>query len=404
MRFGARRNYRVAQHRGAWLGQSRCLMTSRVGLKDVDYFVFGIGFGASLVLAGWALRQYGPGLRFRQADSGKNVLSAEEMLVRHDWARFCISLGGLLSIAGGLLLASTVITLLIRPSDRTGAIVAIVLFGLVLLGVAIWIGVFLSQHQKLGFRRAASSQALSSATRSNDADRYVDADPRDQDEPRVDSSEEQIAAQDPTPASSMSLRHQQNRRRVGLVEPPVPSRDEVELENETPNDFEQTSERRPARQRDSSLGNVRFARPPQARNTSDQRLTENGIEESEDHDPETGAESLSLDSPAPEDAHARSGSDERDTFVSREPARPSGDDVVSSVTVRETSRETSPTADDDIQEPFSSSDEGGVKDQDEPISSTDARGQRDTAGANLKIRRGSRSQIQRKEDGEYLSD
>jgi hypothetical protein len=404
MRLVARRNHRVAHKSDSCLGRSRCLTTSRVGLKDVDYFVFGIGFGASLVLAGWALRQYGPGLRFRQADSGKNVLSAEEMLVRHDWARFCISLGGLLSIAGGLLLASTVVTLLIRPSDRTGAIVAIVLFGLVLLGVAIWIGIFLSQHQKLGFRRAASSHVLSSATRSNDADQYVDADPRDGDEPRVDSSGEQIAAQDPTPASSMSLRHRQNRRRVVSVERPLPSRDDVEFENEPPNDFEQTSKRRPARQRNSSLGNVRFARPPRARNTSDQRLTENGIEESEDHDPETEAESLFLDSPGPEDAHERSGSDERDAFASPQPAHPSGDDVVSSVTVQETSPETSPTADDDIQEPFSSSDEGEAKDQDEPISSTDARGQRDTAVANLKMRRGSRSQIQRKEDGDYLSD
>ncbi|HWV35920.1 MAG TPA: hypothetical protein VNZ55_09805, partial [Thermomicrobiales bacterium] len=122
----------------------------------MDYFIFGIGFGASLVLLGWGLHQYGPGLRFRRDDADKEVLRAEEMILRQDWTRFCTALGALLLVAGAIVLLATVVTLLVRPSDRVGSIIAGTLFVLVLAGVAVWIGLFVNQHQGLGFRSEAS--------------------------------------------------------------------------------------------------------------------------------------------------------------------------------------------------------------------------------------------------------
>ena len=132
---------------------------ARLGCGDwetVDYFIFGIGFGASLVLLGWGLHQYGPGLRFRRDDADKEVLRAEEMILRQDWTRFCTALGALLLVAGAIVLLATVVTLLVRPSDRVGSIIAGTLFVLVLAGVAVWIGLFVNQHQGLGFRSEAS--------------------------------------------------------------------------------------------------------------------------------------------------------------------------------------------------------------------------------------------------------
>jgi len=386
----------------------------------VDYFVFGIGFGASLVLAGWALRQYGPGLRFRQANSGKDVLRAAEMLVRHDWTRFCISLGGLLSIAGTLLLASTVITLLIRPSDRTGAIVSVILFGLVLLGVAIWIGVFLSQHQRLGFRRDTSSRAFTAANHTDESDRYLDLDRREPDEAGAEETEDQIAAQVVTPASSMSLRHQQNRRRIGPIERQAsPVEVEVDAENiqdEGKIDLEQSQEPGPILRTDSTassaLGGIRFSRPPQPANTGDQQVEQDGPVSTDE--PGHGVASTAPDSDAsdsPESSQSpdanRSRSQPGDVpkaATTAESELASGEDVVSSVTIRETPAKDVSVSHEEAQEPASTSDAEAVEDKDEPISTVDAYGRRDTALANLRMRRGDRFQTQHRDDSERSRD
>ncbi|MGB3330643.1 MAG: hypothetical protein WBA46_16905, partial [Thermomicrobiales bacterium] len=110
---GARTNLSVASR----------LAVHRVGWKRdfVDYLVFGVGFGSTLVLLGWVLRQFGPAMRYR--DTPDEVLGAEQLLERNDWQRFCIAIGALLSVCGAVMLLVTLITLLIRPADRTGTII-----------------------------------------------------------------------------------------------------------------------------------------------------------------------------------------------------------------------------------------------------------------------------------------
>jgi hypothetical protein len=119
----------------------------------VDYLVFGVGFGSTLVLVGWVLRQFGPAFRYRNEPD--DVLSAEQILERNDWQRFCIAMGALLSVCGAVILLVTLITLLIRPSDRVGTIIVSSLFILSLLAVAGWVVMYVNQHRALaGDRRA----------------------------------------------------------------------------------------------------------------------------------------------------------------------------------------------------------------------------------------------------------
>lgn len=356
---------------------------SRVGLKKVDYFVFGIGFGASLVLVGWALRQFGPGLRFRKADSGRNVLSAEEMLIRHDWARFCISLGGLLSIAGAIVLLTTIVTLLIRPSDRAGSIVAGALFVLVLAGVAAWIGLFLSQHQGLGFRRQAPAQM-------SPGKRHPRTKAQQEEETAEEATgEEPVAAQEAIPAASSQPVHQNRVRVRPTVRPVAPAvHAGTQIDANHPDDIEsRTSDEAVAAESTTpipdesatpqSFRGVRFTRPqrheveqtsgtkPVAPASSVSELTESGTEGSA---PEPGSDSSSDQAPqSPEDF--------------------GGDDIVSNVIVRESPVEDVPVTPSDSPEQTTPS----TKERDEPVSSADAYTQHDLALANLRLRRGSRS-------------
>lgn len=132
----------------------------------MDYLVFGVGFGSTLVLLGWVLRQFGPTFRYR--NTPEDVLSAEALLERNDWQRFCIAMGALLSVCGAAMLLITLITLLIRPSDRVGTIVVGVIFTLSLVAVAGWIVMYVQQHRALAGDRRAEALA---ATRDRRPDR-----------------------------------------------------------------------------------------------------------------------------------------------------------------------------------------------------------------------------------------
>ncbi|MGC4190807.1 MAG: hypothetical protein QM589_06545 [Thermomicrobiales bacterium] len=125
----------------------------------MDYLVFGVGFGSTLVLIGWVLRQFGPSFRYR--DTPDDVLSAEEILERNDWQRFCIAMGALLSVCGAVILLATLLTLLVRPSDTVGTIIVGSLFVISLLAVAAWIVLYVNQHRALaGDRRAEVTAAM----------------------------------------------------------------------------------------------------------------------------------------------------------------------------------------------------------------------------------------------------
>lgn len=316
------------------------------------------------------------------------MLSAEEMLIRHDWARFCISLGGLLSIAGAVVLLTTIVTLLIRPSDRAGSIVAGALFVLVLAGVAAWIGLFLSQHQGLGFRREAPAQ-MSTEKREPRANAR-------QEEYAADEAtgEKPLAVQEVTPAASSQPVHQNRVRVRPTVRPVAPAvHADTELDADHPDDIESgTSDEVAAAESTTSVPDesattqgfrgVRFTRPQrheaeQASGTKPAVPAPAVSEQQAEVDTEGPALEPEpvIDSTTPTDQAPRGAEDL------------GGDDIVSSVTVRESRTEDVPVTPTDSPEQTTPS----TGDRDDTVSSADAYMQRDVALANLRLRRGNRS-------------
>ncbi len=359
---------------------------SRVGFKALDYFVFGIGFGASLILAGWGLRQFGPGLRYRKADSGRDVLSAEEMLIRHDWTRFCISLGGLLSIAGAIVFLGTIVTLLIRPSDRAGSIVAGTLFVLVLAGVAAWIGLFLSQHQGLGLRRTTSNQAAFSSFREDSASgrSTFEGDDNEHDDERV-------AASAVTTPDTEQGRNQVGKDVRSIEEPVIVPTNGGDEGNAI--DIEHGEDIAEHGSDDEPLPSG---------GDQDTRATDT-IENNEavQHGPGDGHRSTDGDGPGGSHSADGTAPPEKNNTVTPvadsnakeidPPATPrgetNGDDIVSSVTIRESYTGQAPTDPKDEKERTPGSGTGNI----EPMSSAEAYVPGDIALANLKLRRMSRS-------------
>lgn len=112
----------------------------------MDYVVFGIGFGSTLVLLGWALRTFGPGLRFREPEDGESVLSGEALLGKLSWTRFIIACGAVLGSGGALMVLATIATVIVGPSDRTGTIVVLSCFFLMLIAVCGWAWLYIGRY------------------------------------------------------------------------------------------------------------------------------------------------------------------------------------------------------------------------------------------------------------------
>jgi hypothetical protein len=116
----------------------------------VDYVVFGIGMGASLVLAGIIGRTLGPSVRYRTSRANGEVLKAEELVARVAWARFCSSLGAALAIGGFFLLIVTAIAMALRLDDTLATvIVGLALFAVIVL-MALWTWAFVNRFGLYG--------------------------------------------------------------------------------------------------------------------------------------------------------------------------------------------------------------------------------------------------------------
>jgi hypothetical protein len=104
----------------------------------LDYVVFGIGFGATILVLGLLLRDFGARLRFRKPRDGGDVLSAEELVAKVSWSRFCTALGSVLALAGATFLLITAVSMVLVVSDDTGLWVMGASFGLLLLLMLYW--------------------------------------------------------------------------------------------------------------------------------------------------------------------------------------------------------------------------------------------------------------------------
>lgn len=115
----------------------------------MDYVVYGTGYGATLMLLGYAVRTWGPGWRFRPEDA-EAYDHREFRSARSSWLRFATGLGAAIATAGAVLVIATFILMLVNPGDSVGRIVALVVSGLILLGVAAWAYLFFDKFGSWG--------------------------------------------------------------------------------------------------------------------------------------------------------------------------------------------------------------------------------------------------------------
>jgi hypothetical protein len=116
----------------------------------VDYVIFGIGMGASLVLFGLGSRTVGPSLRYRQSASSGEVLRADQLVAKIAWGRFCGSLGVTIAIGGVFLLIVTGLAMVLRLSDRTATISVVVAVLLVVVLMVVWAWAFVNRFGLYG--------------------------------------------------------------------------------------------------------------------------------------------------------------------------------------------------------------------------------------------------------------
>lgn len=111
----------------------------------MDYIVFGTGYGATLLVLGWFLRTFGPGLRFRDAES-EGPARARDLVYRMSWSRFAEGLGAVVASAGAAVIVVTLLTALINPGDHTGAIILWICFFGVVVGAAVWTWLYVARY------------------------------------------------------------------------------------------------------------------------------------------------------------------------------------------------------------------------------------------------------------------
>lgn len=118
----------------------------------MDYIIFGMGTGATLVLVGWLLRELGPRVRDR-APADDEVLSGGELVVRMAWARFCGTCGMALLLCGILILFLTGIMMAIAPEDGLASIMVLATFGVCVALMLVWTSLYLRQFGTIGVIR-----------------------------------------------------------------------------------------------------------------------------------------------------------------------------------------------------------------------------------------------------------
>lgn len=136
----------------------------------MDYVLFGMGYGASLMLLGWALRTFGPQFKYRNPPAEEN---AEYQVEQRFWVRFIQGLGGVLAIAGTAMVLLTFVVVLVNPSDSTGRNLALAIWTIVLLAVLVWCWFYISKYgltgiwsrtDGYGFRGTQPSTTLPAST------------------------------------------------------------------------------------------------------------------------------------------------------------------------------------------------------------------------------------------------
>lgn len=120
----------------------------------MDYIVFGIGVGATLVLIGWLVREYGAAMRYRASNlDDAPVRTAEELVAQMAWQRFSRAVGTIVASCGGLLIIVTAGTAATTPEDVTASIIVGAMFVAIIIGVGVWTGLYIKRFGTHGIIR-----------------------------------------------------------------------------------------------------------------------------------------------------------------------------------------------------------------------------------------------------------
>lgn len=136
----------------------------------MDYVLFGMGYGATLMLLGWALRTFGPERKYKDI----NPEDRDLVVAQRRWVRFIQGLGGVIAIAGTAMVVFTFIIMLVNPDDETGSFTALVVWGFLIVAVLVWCGFYVSRYGLTGIwsrdhgygLRGGKMTSLSPSTRS----------------------------------------------------------------------------------------------------------------------------------------------------------------------------------------------------------------------------------------------
>lgn len=136
----------------------------------MDYVLFGMGYGATLMLLGWALRTFGPERKYKDIDPE----DIDRTILQRRWIRFIQGLGGVISIAGTAMVAFTFITMLVNPDDETGGLIALAVWAFLAIAVLVWCWFYISNFGATGIWSPEEGYgirgtATTSLSRSNNA-------------------------------------------------------------------------------------------------------------------------------------------------------------------------------------------------------------------------------------------
>lgn len=112
----------------------------------MDYVLFGMGYGATLMLLGWALRTFGPEQKYKDV----NPEDIDQTILQRRWVRFIQGLGGVIAISGTAFVLFTFVIMLVNPDDETGAFTSMVIWGFLTVAILIWCWFYVASYGTTG--------------------------------------------------------------------------------------------------------------------------------------------------------------------------------------------------------------------------------------------------------------
>ena len=129
----------------------------------MDYILFGMGFGASLMLVGWALRTFGPAWKYAATSRDD---APDLAVARRFWIRFVQGLGGVFAIGGTAMVLLTFFVMLVNPDDATGQLFAWLVWLSIAASIGGWSVLYVRRYGTTGIWSRSDGYGFRSSRRS----------------------------------------------------------------------------------------------------------------------------------------------------------------------------------------------------------------------------------------------